>query len=184
MTNIKYEDNNRFLTGFIEWPKIYLGSKKWEYEMEFDAEFRNLINGTIYQYDKNGDYLDCYPLCDPELPDENFKLQNDTLILNQNYFVPLDDETETIVTETLEDSSEIMKTKVPKIYYNMSYLGDNSDKKSRFNGETFKVLAFHSISLFCRGLNIDSPLHNAPFSLRKNHPKKCVREISAQKIKV
>ena len=28
----------------------------------------------IYHYDENGDYFDCYPLCDPDLPDEKFKL--------------------------------------------------------------------------------------------------------------
>ena len=186
MTNIKYEENNRFLTGFIEWPKIYFGSKKWEYEMEFDAEFRNLINGSIYQYDENGDYLDCYPLCDPELPDENFKLQ--TLIFNQNYFDPLDDgsETETIDVETLQDSFQIMKAGIPKISFNLSFLGDNSEKKSRLNGEKLKGLALNSISLFCRNLNIDFLLHREPFSLRKNNNRKenLVRENSAQLIKV
>ena len=122
MTNITYEENNRFLTGFIQWPKSYFGSKKWEYEMEFDVEFKNLVSGTIYQYDENDDYFDCYPLCDPDLPDENFKLQIDKVIFNQNYFDSIDDETktETNTQEILQtDSLQIMKTEVPEAYCNL-----------------------------------------------------------------
>ena len=74
MKNLKYESEKRLLTGLVHWPKIYFGSKIWEYEIEFDADFEKIIGGSIYHYDENGDYFDCYPLCDPDLPNQHFKL--------------------------------------------------------------------------------------------------------------
>ena len=159
MTNITYKDNNRFLTGFIEWPKVYFGSKKWEYEIEFDAQFKNLISGTIYQYDENDDYLDCYPLCDPDLPDENFKLQIDNRIFNQNYFDPLDDEakTETKAQEILQaDSLQIMKTEAPETYCNLLYL--ILIRITLNTLDTLIRITLHTISTFLRSINIDSSL--------------------------
>lgn len=75
MSNITYDEKNRVLSGLIEWPKVYSGTKKWKYEMVFDARLEKIENGWIFQLDENDDFFDCYPLCDPELPDEHFKLK-------------------------------------------------------------------------------------------------------------
>ena len=145
--------------------------------MEFDAVFKNVISGTIYQYDEDDHYIDCYPLCDPDLPDENFKLQIDKLIFNQIYFHPIDDEskTETMPTEMLQtDSLEIMKTNAPETCINLLYVDDNSEKASIFNSDNLiRIIALDTISAFLRSMNIDSALRRKPFSLRKNvNPKK------------
>ena len=77
MKNLKYDADKRLLRGTIEWPLTYFGTKTWEYELKFDLEFQNLIDGFIDQYDDDGDLYDCYPLCDPDLPNQNFNLMND-----------------------------------------------------------------------------------------------------------
>ena len=74
MKKLAYNQEKRTLKAVVEWPKNYFGTKTWEYEVEFDPDFKNLIDGSIDQYDDNGDLFDCYPLCDPDIPDQNFKL--------------------------------------------------------------------------------------------------------------
>lgn len=72
--NLKYKCEKHLLTGIINWPKIYFGFKKSEYEIKFDSDFKKIIGGSIYHYDEIGDFIDCYPLCDPDLPNQNFQL--------------------------------------------------------------------------------------------------------------
>ena len=87
MTNLNFDIQSRTLTGEIEWPALYFGTKTWEYEMEFDPSFKKIINGSIDQYDESGELHDCYPLCDPELPDQDFKLKElSPLKINENFF--------------------------------------------------------------------------------------------------
>ena len=74
MRNLDYDIETRILTGEIVWPTTYFRSKTWEYEIEFDLCFEKIINGSIDKYNEGGELFDCYPLCDPALPDQDFKL--------------------------------------------------------------------------------------------------------------
>ena len=78
MTNLDYDIETRILTGEIVWPTTYFRSKTWEYEIEFDLCFEKIINGSIDKYNEVGELFDCYPLCDPALPDQDFKLKDET----------------------------------------------------------------------------------------------------------
>ena len=79
MKNLQYDAEKRILTGEIEWPKIYFGTKTWVYEIEFDSSFEKIINGSIDQYNNSGELFDCYRLCDPKIPDQDFKLKTDAM---------------------------------------------------------------------------------------------------------
>jgi len=79
MTNLQYDIETRILTGEIVWPTTYFGSKTWEYEIEFDLCFEKIINGSIDKYNESGELFDCYPLCDPSFPDQDFKLKIETI---------------------------------------------------------------------------------------------------------
>ena len=78
MTNLDYDIETRILTGEIVWPTTYFQSKTWEYEIEFDLCFEKIINGSIDKYNDKGELFDCYPLCDPALSDQDFKLKIET----------------------------------------------------------------------------------------------------------
>ena len=78
MTNLDYDIETRILRGEIVWPTTYFRSKTWEYEIEFDICFKKIINGSIDKYNEEGELFDCYPLCDPALPDQDFKLKVET----------------------------------------------------------------------------------------------------------
>ena len=88
MTNLDYDIETRILTGEIVWPTTYFRSKTWEYEIEFDLCFEKIINGSIDKYNEEGELFDCYPLCDPALPDQDFKLK---VVFNEKFFNEIDE---------------------------------------------------------------------------------------------
>ena len=101
MTNLDYDIETRILTGEIVWPTTYFRSKTWEYEIEFDLCFEKIINGSIDKYNEEGELFDCYPLCDPALPDQDFKLKVETKerslltkrqsVFNEKFFNEIDE---------------------------------------------------------------------------------------------
>ena len=170
MSNINYDEEKRVLSGFIEWPKIYSGAKTWEYEMIFDAEFGKIVNGSIYQYEENGDYFDCYPLCDEKLPNEHFMLKTDRLNFNQTYFDSLDHQSEADTKDLEKMQHDSLMTR-PKTHFNLTFLGDNYGRSYKFNSVSFIKSMISVVDAVFHRINIDSPLH------RKLSPQKTCHAI-------
>ena len=117
MTNLDYDIETRILTGEIMWPTTYFRSKIWEYEIEFDLCFEKIINGSIDKYNEKGELFDCYPLCYPALPDQDFKLKVETTeqsllttrqsVFNEKFFNEIDEKQDYLLA--LNNASEQSK---------------------------------------------------------------------------
>ena len=128
MTNLQYDAEKRILTGEIEWPKLYFGTKTWEYEIEFDSSFEKIINGSIDQYNNSGELFDCYRLCDPKIPHQDFKLKTDAM--------------ETALSRKKKCNLSVSNASNEKLFHQVHETHDSSLAISKINNATKQAKQF------------------------------------------
>lgn len=148
-----YEEKNRVL--LIEWPKVHSGTKKCKYEMVFDATLDKITNGWNCQFDENDNFFDCFPLCDPELPDGPLNPKKDRLLFNRHYFDSYNQGLE-VEQRQLKKMPHNSPMKSSKTLFNLRFVDDNYGTSNNF------LIIERLISFICRRINIDSLLQKKP----------------------